>query len=565
MIFVTFAMIDVKKPIGNIETYLENICEQLKNKGLVSKLVLDLNSTSLLKKIADDIYEFDFLYKSIEFVVKFSYEEYDNISHLTIAISSQSYKVDLKDKYLERLKFSLKELLKDDWKRILWLYDFEAAFLSRNLYPNIYYVENQLRQFINEVMNKVYGIEWWENLISSELIDKYKSRLVGYKRLVSGFKNIDDKLLSIDVADLNKIIHLKIFKWNPEYDAVIESYATGKSSSKNMDILLSKLKHQLELQVDVWDKYFSEFLPNDFDDLFKKFCTDRNHVAHNKLLDRQAYNSIDFTINRLKDGLESAMELASASLLSDQIQKKEREHLITIAEKERQETDSGVSVLNPKEIVDEFDSALIEIYGEVEDALRFRQDIEVLEYYGLESKDHQLTLFEVKYKITKKQIKVSYELEINDEPGMSSYLNFKLINEIEECIGDMKLEYINGKAEWDDESSTYMPISENTLSGQEDVIEKMINYIDEYFENLREKVDSEMYFYIKDGGKSPCADIPCEECFEEYICIDKNIAPIGVCLNCGAKNDIKECQRCGKAFIGNGAFCDNCEDYTEKE
>lgn len=43
MIFVTFAMIDVKKPIGNIETYLENICEQLKNKGLVSKLVLDLN------------------------------------------------------------------------------------------------------------------------------------------------------------------------------------------------------------------------------------------------------------------------------------------------------------------------------------------------------------------------------------------------------------------------------------------------------------------------------------------------------------------------------------------
>ena len=364
------------------------------------------------------------------------------------------------------MKFSLKELLKDDWKRILWLYDFEAAFLSRNLYPNIYYVENQLRQFINEVMNKVYGIEWWENLISSELIDKYKSRLVGYKRLVSGFKNIDDKLLSIDVADLNKIIHLKIFKWNPEYDAVIESYATGKSSSKNMDILLSKLKHQLELQVDVWDKYFSEFLPNDFDDLFKKFCTDRNHVAHNKLLDRQAYNSIDFTINRLKDGLESAMELASASLLSDQIQKKEREHLITIAEKERQETDSGVSVLNPKEIVDEFDSALIEIYGEVEDALRFRQDIEVLEYYGLESKDHQLTLFEVKYKITKKQIKVSYELEINDEPGMSSYLNLKLINEIEECIGDMKLEYINGKAEWDDESSTYMPISENTLSGK---------------------------------------------------------------------------------------------------
>ena len=35
----------------------------------------------------------------------------------------------------------------------------------------------------------------------------------GYKKLVSGFKNIDDKLLSIDVADLNKILHLKIFKW----------------------------------------------------------------------------------------------------------------------------------------------------------------------------------------------------------------------------------------------------------------------------------------------------------------------------------------------------------------
>lgn len=565
MVFVTFAMIDVKESIRNVEKYLEGICEQLRNKGLVSKLVLDVDSTSLLKKIADDIYEFDFLYNSIEFVVKFSYEEYDNISHLTTAISSQSYKVDLKDKYLERLKFSLKELLKDDWKRILWLYDFEAAFLSSELYPDIYYVENQLRQFINEIMNKMYGIGWWESLISNELIDKYKSRLVGYKKLVSGFKNIDDKLLSIDVADLNKILHLKIFKWNPQYDAVIESYIIGKSSNENMDILLNKLKHQLELQVDVWDKCFSEFLPDDFDDLFKKFCADRNHVAHNKLLDRQAYDSINLTINRLKDHLVAAMESASHSILSDQIQKKEREHLITIGEKERQETESGVRVLNSKEIIDEFESALIEIYNEVEEALRFRQDIEVLEYYGLESEDHPLTLFDVKYKITQEQIKVIYELDINDEPGISSYLNLKLSNEIGKYIGEMKLEYINGKAEWDDESSTYMPISENGLSGQEHVVETMINYIDESFENLREKVDLEMYSIIKDGGTSPCADIPCEECFEEYICMDENIAPIGVCLNCGAKNDIKECPRCGQAFIGYKFFCDNCEDDIEKE
>lgn len=45
----------------------------------------------------------------------------------------------------------------------------------------------------------MYGLCWWDDYVPVKIIDKYKSRMAGYKTLVDGFKNIDDHLMAIDV------------------------------------------------------------------------------------------------------------------------------------------------------------------------------------------------------------------------------------------------------------------------------------------------------------------------------------------------------------------------------
>ena len=51
-------------------------------------------------------------------------------------------------------------------------------------------------------MVKTFGPEWWELLLNQTIKDKYNARFKGYKTVVTGFNNVDDHLLSIDVGDL---------------------------------------------------------------------------------------------------------------------------------------------------------------------------------------------------------------------------------------------------------------------------------------------------------------------------------------------------------------------------
>ena len=96
------------------------------------------------------------------------------------------------------------------------------------------------------------------------------------------------------------------------------------------------------------------------------------------------------------------------------------------------------------------------------------------------------------------------------------------------------------------------------------------NALKSYLAPLREKVDSEMFSIIKDGGSSPLAEFSCWECGEEYICIDENYGALGQCLNCGEMNDICFCDRCESYFEGTADedgpnFCENCLEDFNKE
>lgn len=68
---------------------------------------------------------------------------------------------------------------------------------------------------------------------------------------------------------------------------------------------------------------------------------------------------------------------------------------------------------------------------------------------------------------------------------------------------------------------------------------------EEQLKSLKEEAD--MQNHLEALGKSSAIvekDVFCCDCGDEYICIDDNYAPIGVCLNCGTRNHILYCSYC---------------------
>ena len=112
------------------------------------------------------------------------------------------------------------------------------------------------------------------------------------------------------------------------------------------------------------------------------------------------------------------------------------------------------------------------------------------------------------------------------------------------------------------------------LTDIEELLEEFHYFIDTFFENMRQKVDLDMYSIIKDGGNSPVAEgVFCYECGEEYICISESYGEYGRCLNCGEINNIDECERCGCYFQLEDLntdddyplLCENCLEHYKNE
>ena len=112
-----------------------------------------------------------------------------------------------------------------------------------------------------------------------------------------------------------------------------------------------------------------------------------------------------------------------------------------------------------------------------------------------------------------------------------------------------------------------MPVTADEMQWPDDVVDEGASYIDDVLKNLRREVDGNRYYRVKNGEMSPCAELPCEECGQGYICIDEKFAPIGTCLNCGAKNEIVKCDSCGEYFEGadDDFLCENCQEKIDRE
>lgn len=245
---------------------------------------------------------------------------------------------------------------------------------------------------------------------------------------------------------------------------------------------------------------------------------------------------------------------------------------------ETKQNDACVTIRDLNRIAQQFGDVLNEKYNDIVEALRFREDIEITESL-FESGNYSGKLFSAVSKVTNEQLDFYYSMDINDDEGAESTLIITceqepfVVDEFDDIEGFIiRISYINGSVTYDDEQGYYMPFAEDEIS-QNDInnyVETMIDFINIKLESLKDYVDSIRYETVKDGGEFHIAlGVYCDECDEEYICIDEKLAEVGTCLNCGAHNEIAVCERCGNYFVDycddEIKLCDLCKEHYEED
>ena len=492
-----------------------------------------------------------------------------------VHIQSENYSLNFEKDDLERLKVIVKNFIKAKHKNIFWLYDAESEFLATDLYPRIFKVENLARKFITMVMNRKFGIHWWK-LVPLKIQEKHKSRLVGYKGIIDNFKDVDERLMSIDTGDLHDILTNKVMKWKSSEENI-------KKLSKlnlNLESLNKIIQSQQVVYSDWWKTIFSPLLPESFLEEFKKFESNRNHIAHNKLIDKSAYKKILHSIDVVQEALLCGIQKMSSEFKSEEERKEEafeyellQEELISERILELKESESGVITRNSNQILALFNDELSRLYDSIEESFRFSEYLNFSDYTEIENCNSNSVVFEIQNKIDGYVISFEANTDINDYEGSQSflYLEYKKdgSSSLEE-IGSVSYNY--GEVEFNEFQGNYMPIQMDGISEYElsRLGKRLVEIINTEFTDYKEKVESSRYSIIKDGGPDPILDLPCQECGEEWICVDENITDLGRCLNCGEINEVTECERCGRKDFGSPSedepfLCEGCWNYYEEE
>jgi hypothetical protein len=511
------------------------------------------------------------------YFIEISLQTYNNSKHLFIDIAS-SKKTKNFDKDLFDVKINIKNLIRHEWEECVWLEDEQSYTLAEELYSKIHRTENRLRQFINIVMIRNFGVKWWEKYTPKKIQDKYKARFSSYKRVAQSYANVSDHLMSIDTDDLLTIMGHKLKKFAPNKSYLVVNLLESIREVGDITTIVSeykkvidKLKSECEVEIDLWEHIFKKYFPDDFKNHWEDFCKNRNHIAHNKLIDLNAYDIINDNIEKVKEYIENAEREFNKSNLSDE----EKEFLLELeeirkaelklAELEIIESEAGISILDTDEIVEIFKENVENFIKDVKDSIYFRNDLEI-DTSEFTQKDTQELLTAVS-KITGNKVTINALLDLNEGSGECSTVTLELYAN-DELIDRCDLTYTNGEAEFDEEQGCYMPVHYNKFSkGRlDDFTDNVFNTIEQELPYLVNKVDSIIAEVIRKGGKYPVSDSDCEECGEKYICIDDSICKVGICVNCGHENELNECLRCGKLYNpnteGNLDLCGECEIYV---
>lgn len=484
------------------------------------------------------------------------------------------------DIVLEQVKITLKNVLKGDWSTCTWITDDQSEMLCSQLYPYVFKVENKIRAFANKVLVHNFGAGWLKQPGLEKYFASHKSLSIEFKRKVPCFSDIDDTFIAMTMeAMLEIILEAKIYENTIELTdedcMAIHQKSADNSANSIMDLLRKKRKIKIDFWEDVFKKHFvSEAHTRK---VISDFIKNRNHIAHNKLLNWAGYHTMFENILELDQIISHANTQFEESVPSEELymtwDAEEEEQRQADAEVDwernyirmRIQGETGVSILYEDAIFDLFCQKLDELYAEIEDNYYFDPCYIISKQYSIEQTEEKQVLLIISSKaVEDSSIKIIVEMTLNgnmDGDSVATLICRKVENEEE--LFSANLHYHNGSGYEDTFEGVIMLDSESEYDdSQLDEFKKQLkDYVENSLNPLIENLDTLSYDAKRYGGPEPVADFPCYECDKNGVSIMAEFYPIGYCCYCGTDNEVSICERCGSVFeVGGGekGFCNDC-------
>ena len=496
--------------VEQVEDIADEYCQ-----GIMARIETLFGSDCKVKYIGctDRIgnFEFKVSYKDVEYTVIFQMDTYEWNRQFTVKIGYSQIRVGIPvpqmrekvagyDHFLEKLKINIKNALIRDWYKCVWIKDNQSLELSREVYSDIYMAENELRAFISRIMIEHFGIDWHDRPEFYKLKASIEENAVIIKRNVPNFNNIDVNLYTVTLEKLMDTVMADIYsdamQDSSEMQKLIKERIFSTTQLDKMKSALDFLKNRYVKKYNIWERFFKPLIvdPVRWEELLTSFIANRNHVAHNKLLDYMSKETMLSDTREFRRFIREAVIKFDEENCSEEVE----ETLQAIADQREYEqearmeiieSESGVKIREKKEILKLFQDTVDEIYTDAVNKVYFDEGIEVLGECQLQDSVDEQLLFSITGKSSKK-LEIYGVIDIDASEGTASAMQIRVYSADENIVnGDIG--YMNGEAEYSPEQTSYMPVVMDSYDDSNAEIIK--NAVDEFLE--REREDEAIVFF----------------------------------------------------------------------
>lgn len=489
------------------------------------------------------------------------------------------------DIFLEQLKIAIKSAFKKDWAVCSWITDEQSEQLCSHLYPGIFKDENKIRAFANKILVHHIGKDWIKQYGMEKYEESHKSLSVDFKRKVPCFADIDDTFISMTMETMMEVI----LKANIYEDEIVLNQSDMAKLHQEIAVgaanpLLELMRNRRKVKTDIWNDIFKQYFEDEESakSNIKDFIKNRNHVAHNKLLNWSGYQVMKQNIEQLDSIIAKANHSFEESIPSEEqymtwnIGVEEDESEAARREWERYylrlriSGETGVEIREEEGIYELFSETLGELYNEFSDIYYFDPQFDMSKKSDIAMTEEEQVLFSIRSNAVKTAVvEVVADMTFDSDMDGDSSLYISCRRDGTEIFRTV-LEYHNGSG-MEDTFEGKIVLNSESYYDTEDLDEfkdELKDYIEEKLNPLIYKKESLEYTAATSGGAEPVADIPCMECGKYGISISEDFYPLGRCCYCGEENYIKQCQRCGKWYEdgdGNDTVCAECLEKVMEE
>lgn len=558
-----FFGIPCNRAVDHVKDYCKKIVDDVSAK---LQWATTVNYQGCLERIANEVYSLEITdgkYKLSLTIDTF----HDKNARFTVDIQPE-YKIsDLEkriDLYLEKLKIELKNRIITEWDSCTWLIDEQSEQMCSELYPEFFRIENEIRAFAGTVFTYKVGVNWLERFGLEKFNESAKNLAKTFQQRVPEFDNVNADLLSLTLESLFQIVFKGIIYEDEtvlkssDFKGLEQVIKLGKVENIKQ-FLEKKKKVQYRIWEDIFVPYFDD--PNRFENDITKFINSRNHIAHNKLISYNVYNTIHNELDAIQEHLEFANEKFEEDATSKEIEYTRD----VLAEEQYDERDywrsrvadeTGVDVLDEDQIYDRFLETINEIHsdilkhfqydpcftiGDLEDAVLNRESVVFSAICNADEDSY---------------VEIRVSMMIDDDMGEESYLYICCYKDGQK-IDEATITYINGDGSEDDEFRMQVDRDSEYQDGEvQDFTENLIDFIENELNPYTDEINA--VAYESKGCESVVADFPCEVCGKNGISIKEDFYPVGLCCFCGSENDVKVCSLCGTVFNEFGGADDIC-------